>query len=63
MKKGDKVTIIPNEKHSEHVKAFYNKTLVIEKVIKTTKDVELFKIKGIKDYATKTDLNLIEKSY
>jgi len=32
MKKGDKVTIIPNSEHAEHVKKHYGKTLEIEKL-------------------------------
>ena len=59
MKKGDKVTIIPNEKHAEHVKKNYGKELEIENVLFDSKNEPIFKIKGIRNYALKSDLRLV----
>lgn len=59
MKKGDKVTIIPNEEHAEHVKANYGKTLEIEKVLLSEKKGNFYKVKGVKDYAREADLQLV----
>lgn len=52
--KGDKVTIVPNESHADLVKKEYNKVLTIERVISGYN--RLYKVKGIKDYATDKDL-------
>lgn len=56
MEKGDKVTIIPNEKHVEHVKKHYGKTLEIEKVFHDEKTGNFYKVKGVEDYALESDL-------
>ena len=58
MKKGDKVMIIPNAEHAEHVKEHYGKILEIEKVLISDKKGNFYKIKGIKDYAREEDLLL-----
>lgn len=58
MKKGDKVTIIPNENHLEYVKDFYGKELEITEVLLNDKNEKLCKIKGIKNYALESDLKI-----
>lgn len=54
---GDKVTIIPNRKHEYYVKEHYGKTLEIENIVYA--DVTLYKVKGIKNYAEESDLQLV----
>ena len=58
MKKGDKVTIIPNEKHAEHVKKNYGKILKIDNVLYDSKNEPIYKIKGVRNYAIESDLQL-----
>lgn len=52
--KGDKVTIVPNDKHVDHVKEKYNKVLTIERVIPGY--TRRYKVSGVKDYALDSDL-------
>ena len=56
MKKGDKIIVVPNEKHEEHVKKCYGKIFEIEKVLSNSKNEPIYKIKGIRNYAIKADL-------
>ena len=57
MKKGDKVTIIPNDDHLPHVKKNYGKILEIEKS-RISEGETFHKIKGVKDWAHESDLKL-----
>lgn len=52
--KGDKVTIVPNDTHLDHVKEKYNKVLTIERVIPGY--TRKYKVSGVKDYALDSDL-------
>lgn len=53
-KKGDKVVIIPCNKHEEYIKQNYGKVLEVDKFIDA--DTNLYKIKGIDNYAREQDL-------
>lgn len=56
---GDKVEIIPHKDHPQFVRNHYGKTLEVEDVIEMNYDKFLYKVKGIKDYATDVDLKLL----
>lgn len=58
---GDNVEIIPHENHLLFVRKHYGKELEIEDVIEMNYDKYLYKVKGIKDYATDTDLKLLNR--
>lgn len=57
---GDKVEIIPSEDHPQFVRNHYGKELEIEDVVELNYDKFLYKVKGIKDYATEDDLKILK---
>lgn len=58
---GDKVEIIPHKDHPPFVRKHYGEELEIKDVVELNYDKFLYKVKGIKDYATGGDLKLLNK--
>ena len=63
-KVGDKVNIVHSDGHVLYVKEYYGKTLEIEGLTPTKyyDGGYLYKVKGVRNYATEADLVLSDKN-